>query len=301
MTLTIVPPPKRPPQGQPEGADAGLAPVTGRRAVRLRALTGLAGLGLALLGLSACSRPTGDFDRARPSVTHDVLMPEAGKLVARLREEPVSEFILTDDEKLLRDLGWGLIRPPATQDWIGGTKVELTRTRLLPEKEGLVPVTLYTVFLGSETFRSSNVRFDRIAADARGDATLVPPFCAVATRVAEADLERLRALSSRDLVTTETYAGANARVWENRAYTDWVAQALRFRIQAYQTAVDHFEIETPSGNRVWEANRAIKELETVVRLTEKGCQDTNRFPTAQQTDRSRIYGNWGLERPAPQK
>lgn len=258
-------------------------------------------LAMSGLGPLACSRPTGDFDRARPSVVHDALMPEAGNMAARLREEPVSEFLLTDDEKLLRNLGWGLIRPPATQDWIGGTKVELARTRLLPEREGLVPVTNYTVFLGSERFRSSEVRFDRISADARGDAVLVPPFCEVATRVAKADLDRLRALSSRDLVTVDTYAGANARVWENRAYTGWVAQALRFRIQAYQTAVDHFEIETPSGSRVWEANRAIKELETVVRLTEKGCEQTNRYQSAIDAERSRIFSNWGHERPAPQK
>ena len=250
---------------------------------------------------AGCSRPTGDFGRAQPSVIHDTLMPEAGKLAARVRGEPVSEFILTDDEKLLRDLGWGLIRPPWARDWIGGTKVELSRTRLLPEKDGKVPVTLYSVFLGSERFNSSEARFDRIAADARGDAKLVPPFCEVATRVEAADRERLAAVSRRDILTQDTFEGANARVWENRAYTGWVAQALRFRIQAYQTAADHFEIETPSGSRLWDTNRAIKELEGVVRLAESGCTAENRFDTPEDLKRSRIYKNWGLERPADQK
>ncbi|MEH0071930.1 hypothetical protein V6L77_19120 [Pannonibacter sp. Pt2-lr] len=156
---------------------------------------------------AGCSRPTGDFGRAQPSVIHDTLMPEAGKLAARVRGEPVSEFILTDDEKLLRDLGWGLIRPPWARDWIGGTKVELSRTRLLPEKDGKVPVTLYSVFLGSERFNSSEARFDRIAADARGDAKLVPPFCEVATRVEAADRERLAAVSRRDILTQDTFEG----------------------------------------------------------------------------------------------
>lgn len=257
-------------------------------------------LGAAVL-LAGCSRPAGDFDRAKPSVIHDTIMPEAGKLAARVRKEPVSEFILTDDEKLLRDLGWGLIRPPWTKDWIGGTKVELTRTRLLPEKDGKVPVTLYSVFLGSERFNSSEARFDRIAADARGDAKLVPPFCEVATRVKAADKERLAAVSRRDILTQDTFEGANARVWENQAYIGWVAQALRFRIQAYQTAVDHFEIETPSDTRLWDTNRAIKELEDVVRLTETGCSAENRFDTPEDLKRSRIFNNWGLERPADQK
>ena len=251
--------------------------------------------------VAGCSRPTGDFGRAEPSVIHDTIMPEAGKLAARVRGEPVSEFILTDDEKLLRDLGWGLIRPPWAKDWIGGTKVELARTRVLPEKEGKVPVTLYSVFLGSEKFNSSEARFDRIAADARGDTKLVPPFCEVAARVEASDRERLAAVSRRDMLTQDTFEGANARVWENRAYIGWVAQALRFRIQAYQTATDHFEIETPSGSRLWDTNRAIKELEDVVRLTEKGCAAENRFDTPDDLKRSRIYNNWGLERPPVQK
>ncbi|ADZ71366.1 hypothetical protein [Polymorphum gilvum] len=256
---------------------------------------------LVVLALTGCSRPTGDFDRAAPSVMHDTVLPAAGDLAARYREEPVSTFNLTDDEKLLRDLGWGLIRPPWTKDWIGGTLVELTRTRILPEEQGRVPVVLYSIFLNSEKFRSSNARYDRIAADARGDAKLVMPFCEVARRVEQADEERLRALNARPLVTEEAFAGANARVWENRTYLRWVSQALRFRIKAYQTAVDQLEIETPSGNRVWDTNTAIKDMEKMVRLAEEDCVAENRYRTPDEVLKSRILTGWSREQPPLQK
>ncbi|MEJ8473927.1 hypothetical protein [Roseibium algae] len=265
----------------------------------VRAALGAAALMVVLIG--GCSRPTGDFDRAAPSVIHDKVMPAAGEVSARYRGDPVSKFNLTDDEELLRNRGWGLIRPPWTKDWIGGTIVELSRTRILPEVEGRVPVDLYYIFLSSDKFRSSNARYDRVAADATGDAKLVWPFCEVALRVQKADKERLRVLSNKPLTTEEMYAGAKARVWENRMMISWVGQALRYRIKAYQKAVSSLEIETPSANRLWKTNTAIRTLEGEVRLAENGCDSEKRFGDNTNNKRSRIFTGWGTERPPPVK
>ncbi|MDN3719741.1 hypothetical protein QW131_12595 [Roseibium salinum] len=54
---------------------------------------------VAATALSACTRPTGDFGRAKPSVIHDDLMPAVGNEAARLRGDPVSKFNYTNDEK----------------------------------------------------------------------------------------------------------------------------------------------------------------------------------------------------------
>ncbi|WP_422376859.1 hypothetical protein [Roseibium sp.] len=256
---------------------------------------------LAALGLAACVRPTGDFDRAKPSVIHDKVMPTAGDEAARLRGDPVSKFNYTDDEKLLRNRGWTLIRPPWTKDWIGGTMVELSRTRVLPETEGRVPPDLYLIYLRSDKFRSSNARYDKIAADASGDAELVMPFCEVALRVKKADDERLRVLQRQPVTTEETYEGAKARVWENRVMIKWVGQALRYRIIAYKKALDGLEIETPTQNRVWKVNNAIRELEGQVRIAEAGCDPNTRGVADQPVKRSRIFKNWSTERPPVQK
>lgn len=261
----------------------------------------LAPILLAVLAvLTGCTRPTGDFDRARPSVIHDDLMPAVGENAARLRGDPVSKFNYTNDEKLLRDRGWTLIRPPWTKDWIGGTMVELSRTRVLPETEGRVPPDLYLIYLRSDKFRSSDARYDKIAADATGDAELVMPFCEVALRVQKADDERLRVLRNQKVTTQETYDGAKARVWENRVMIKWVGQALRYRIIAYKKALKGLEIETPSRDRVWKVNNAIRELEGQVRLAEASCEANNRYGQEKPAKKSRIYTGWSTER-APVK
>ncbi|WP_208999977.1 hypothetical protein [Roseibium hamelinense] len=281
----------------------GTWPWATEKAAGKPALTSLRLCALVLLCVSAaaCTRPTGDFDRAEPSVIHDKVMPAAGDRAAKLRFDPVSTFNYTNDEELLRDRGWTLIRPPWTKDWIGGTIVELSRTRVLPEAEGRVPPDLYYHFLSSDKFRSSDARYDRIASDATGDADLVLPFCEVALRVREADSERLRVLANKKVTTQELYNGAKARVWENRMMINWVAQALRFRIEAYKNALDKLEIETPTENRMWKTNNAIRTLEGQVRLAENGCTTSNRYGIAEAPKRSRIYKSWGQERPPVQK
>lgn len=274
--------------------------LNGRRKVDVGRKWQRAALVALVFALAACTRPTGDFDRARPSVIHDDLMPTVGENAARLRGDPVSKFNYTNDEKLLRDRGWTLIRPPWTKDWIGGTMVELSRTRVLPETEGRVPPDLYLIFLRSDKFRSSDARYDKIAADATGDAELVMPFCEVALRVQKADDERLRVLRNQKVTTEETYDGAKARVWENRVMIKWVGQALRYRIIAYKTALKGLEIETPSQDRVWKVNNAIRELEGQVRLAEASCEANNRYGQEKPAKRSRIYTGWSTER-APVK
>ncbi len=251
---------------------------------------------LIAVSLTACTRPTGDFDRARPSVIHDRVMPAAGDEAARLRGDPVSKFNYTNDEKLMRNRGWTLIRPPWTKDWIGGTMVELSRTRVLPEVEGRVPPDLYLIYLRSDKFQSSDARYDKIAADASGDAELVMPFCEVALRVKAADDERLRVLQNKPVKSEETYEGAKARVWENRVMIKWVGQALRYRIIAYKKALDGLEIETPTRDRVWKVNNAIRELEGQVRIAEAGCDPDKRYGDDKPVRRSRIYTGWGTER-----
>lgn len=256
-------------------------------------------LGMALL--VACSRPTGDFDRAAPSFVHDEILPVIGQNAALNRKEPVSNFNLTNDEELLRDRGWTLIRPPATQDWIEGSRVELERTRILPEADRALDPSRYYAFLATDHYRSSDARYERVAVDALADADSVLPFCEVAERVGAADEERLRALGRRSITTQEELEGAQARVWENQRYVDWAMLSLRYRLKSYRHAIDALEIETPSKAKVWDANAAWKRLAAEIVFLEKGCEGIKNFDRELEAKRSRIYTGWGLEGPVQKK
>jgi hypothetical protein len=231
----------------------------------------------ALALLAACGRPTGDFGRAKPSVVHDLVLPQAGGLVAKYgRHEPVSDFNYTDDERELRDRAWAFVRAPHVRDWWLDTLVEGERTRILPALEGegaptpeiagmfgeyglplLDPAydpSRYYAYLRSDRYRSSEARWTKVGEDILGDALLVPPYCAVAARVRRADVERLAALNRQPGIDLNTVDQAYARVSENEATNAWVWRALRYRLTSYRTAIDALEIETPS-EKLWETNR----------------------------------------------
>lgn len=239
-------------------------------------------LALALVTVAACGRPTGDFGRAEPSFLHDTLLPAAGNLVAsQVRKEPVSGFPLTDDERELRSRAWAFVRAPHVRDWWLDTLVEGERTRILPILKGgdaMAPeivamfpeITLpliapaydrsrYHRYLLSDGRASTETLWTRVIDDASADTALIPPFCDVAARVRRSDVERLGALRRQRLVEAGLHEGAEARVWENEETIAWVWQALGYRASSYRYAIDHFQVEAPSG-QLLSANRAYDTL-----------------------------------------
>lgn len=251
--------------------------------------------------VAGCSRPEGDFGRARPSFVHDTMMPAAGKVLAANRGEAVSTFNMTDDEQLLRDRAWNFIRPPHTADWLNGTAAELQRTRISADIDTKLDPADYYKLLSSERYRSSDARYDRVVADADADTALIPPFCKVAVRVEDLDRERMGTIGRRPNLTREEYAGAVARVEENRQLIAWAKRAMRFRLGAYKIAIDRLEIETPSRTRLWDANTAWRRLAGMVRYVDTGCRDLDPLAQEKTVRRSRIFTGWGDERPTPVK
>jgi len=218
----------------------------------------IAALLLAALA-TGCGRPVGDFGRAEPGALHDEWMPSLGRTLARHRDEPVSDFRLTDKERELRDRSWHMIAPPHAEDWIGATKVELRRTRIWSDARTSADRTAYFRYLVAEPFRSSDARFTRIVEDMRADRELIHPFARLALAVERLDRERERALENRRHVSRRDVRNARARIAENRRRISWVRHALRFRLASYRYAIDKLELETPS-DRLFAANRAYDKL-----------------------------------------
>jgi hypothetical protein len=217
---------------------------------------------------TACGRPVGDFGRAEPSYLHDTLLPRVGENRAWWRDEPKSSLPHTTDERELNDRAWNFARAPHVADWWLDSLVEGERTRILPMLKGtgamtpeladtyywwVLPVfdaaydtTRYHRYLMEEGFGSEIARWHRVAADITADTALVPPFCAVAARVRQADVDRYAALQRGYEVGTPFDEDVMARIYENEEAIAWVWRAISYRLSSYRFAIDRLEVEAPS-------------------------------------------------------
>lgn len=253
------------------------------------------------VGLAACSRPTGDFDRAKPNIVYDRVAEDAGRLYRYTVGETVSNLNYTDNELQMRDLGWGLVVPPAAEDWIGASKAQLKRQSLLKDPYAELNPSSYYVHLRSDKYRSSETRYARIIHDLETDRKLLPPFCKIASKVLASDKERLGALKRQRDVNEQFATGVIARTHENKAFVDWVVKATGQRLQAYKIAINALEVETPSHGKIWDANQAYERLNRDYARLPELCYGRIDQKAAPSVKPSRILQGWGLERTPDQK
>ena len=210
--------------------------------------------------LGACvTEPVGDFGRKEESVFHDTILGGAGRMAAFNREEAVSTYQLTDEEKELRDVAWDLIRPP----YGGGSfnsdfKFTLAWSRIRPQAWYEYDAADFYRYLRSDGLLSHETYYERIIAQARSDASRLPVFRDVAVRVGKGDGARRSALRALD-ANAEMKHDAEARIFENGQVVAWVEHSLQQRILAYRTALGRLMIEMPSTKAV-DAEAAIDAL-----------------------------------------
>ncbi len=241
----------------PALAAADPPPGAGRRA----ALAGLAAFLVA--PLAGCGPATGDFGRPVPNVIHDELMPAAGDALARARREPVSAYPLTDDERLLRDLGWAVVMPPLEAQRRQRALAELRRTRILPVDRRRFDKASYVKTLLAEPYRSSAARYARLKDDVVADTLRIDPFFQVAARVAAADRARGRALGLAPEVQPAEQSNALARIEENGLFIAWVRESFDERLVSYRYALDRLILATPDRASI-EVAGAIDAFEDVL-------------------------------------
>lgn len=199
---------------------------------------------LALL-LGACAQ-TGDFGRPQPNVLNDTVYPVAGSALAYVaRGEPVSFYRLTDNEREMRDLGWGVVMPPLEGQIRDRILSELRRTRILPVGRLRLDRASYVRTLIGTDFRSSRARYERLKDDVVTDTLRIEPFFASVDRVARDDRARGRALADVPEVTPFERGNALARIEENGMMIAWARDSFDERLDAYRYALDRLMLETP--------------------------------------------------------
>lgn len=206
-----------------------------------------------------CAR-LGDFDRPTNSVFHDEVLPVAGLFRASHRGEPVSLAPLTDDERALRDLAYGIISPPiAKQKWLLSI-TDLKKSRVLANNDPAFEVEKYADTLIGTAYRSSTARYSRLVDDIRADSVRIAPFFIAAKRVVDMDTARERSLRAVTRLTEQERETAMARIAENRMLIGWVYRRFGERTLGYRYALERLFLSQPAPAAV-DAERALRSLE----------------------------------------
>jgi hypothetical protein len=214
-------------------------------------------LPLVLAALAGCAAPVGDFGRRDRGVYADAMTEIAGPFAPATTGVERAAFHMTDEERELRHLGWGLVKPP-DRDVPGNSLAEFRWWRALPDGWYASYPQAYWSALVVLPVESHETRYQRIIIQARADAQRMPAFRDAASRVGLADGARLQALTSLAVDPT-LRREAEQRVAENRAVVATVCRALAKRIRAYRYANHRLMVETPSTRSV-ETEAAIDAL-----------------------------------------
>ena len=207
--------------------------------------------------LGGCSG--GDFGRARYDVLNDDMHRWIGAEATSSIGLRPSQFQLTDNERLLRDLAYPLIEPPHSRPaW----KSVFGNYQPLPapwRQQVVFDRTAYGRLLIDEPHRSHSSRYAQLMDDVRDDITRFEPFFADAVRVLELDKKRNASLALVSGLSPREHADAIARMQENTLIVQWVQQCLEQRISSYRWALERLVIQAPD-NIAADADRLIGEL-----------------------------------------
>lgn len=207
--------------------------------------------------------PLGDFERPRPSVIHDDVLPALGSFSAKHRKEPVSNFPYTDAERELRDRSWSLLMPQLEQQHFRRWVAEMRRTRIMSVEKTVPDRRDYADKLLDQDFRSSGARFARLEMDIRNDRERYPSFVAAANTVAEYDRVRARSLASTADLDARERTHAEGRIGENALLISAVQTSMRERAGVYRYALERLVIQTPDDGAIG-TERELLALETEI-------------------------------------
>lgn len=221
-----------------------------------RSLSALALL-VAGAALGGCSG--GDFGRTRQDFLNDDMHRWIGAEVTSSVGLRASEFQLTDNERLLRDLAYPLIEPPhsrpAWRSVFGDYAAQPSPWR----QQVAFDRTSYGRTLIDEPHRSHSSRYAQLMDDVRDDITRFEPFFATAVRVIDLDRKRNASLAHISELSPRERADAVARMQENSLIVQWVQQCLERRISSYRWALERLVLQAPD-NMAADADRLIGEL-----------------------------------------
>jgi hypothetical protein len=187
-----------------------------------------------------------DFGRVRASIWTDGIHAWVGRDAARRAGAPISQFYLTEDEILLRDLAYPLIEPPYDRQRWYSVLGEWGMTHYFKPEWYHCDPTAYAAQMMGSYVRSESTRYFRLNDDIRNDVVRIEPFVAVARRVLDMDSKREKSLAYVPVLSGPEVANAKARIGENFLTIAWVQKSLADRAASYRFALERLVIAVPT-------------------------------------------------------
>jgi len=212
-----------------------------------------------LIGMMLGGCSGGDFGRTRQDFRNDDMHRWLGAEATGSVGLRASQFQLTDNERMLRDLAYPLIEPPHSRPAWKSVFGNYTALPSPWRQKVVFDRTAYGRTLIDEPHRSHASRYAQLMEDVRDDITRFEPFFASAARVIELDKKRNASLKLVSALTPAERADAVARMEENTLIVQWVQQCLEQRISSYRWALERLVIHAPD-NIAADADRLIGEL-----------------------------------------
>jgi hypothetical protein len=212
---------------------------------------------LASVMLAGCSG--GDLGRTRQDFLNDDMHGWIGGEATSSVGLPASQFQLSDNERLLRDLAYPLIEPPHSRPAWRSVFGDYQPLASPWRQEAVFDRSAYGRMLIDEPHRSYASRYAQLMEDVRDDITRFEPFFADAVRVIDLDKKRNAALAHISELSPRERTDAVARMQENSLIVQWVQQCLERRVSSYRWALERLVLQTPD-NMAADADRLIGEL-----------------------------------------
>lgn len=216
-------------------------------------------LTIALLSVALGGCAGGDLGRTRASALNDDMHRWIGAETVNSIGKRASEFQLSDNERLLRDLAYPFIEPPHSRPAWKTVFGDYARMPAPWRQEIAFDRTAYGRRLIDEPHRSHMSRYAQLMEDVRDDLTRFDPFFAAAAVVADLDGKRRASLALVSGLSPPEHDDAVARMKENRLIVEWVRQRLHQRVAAYRWALERLVIHAPDDVAA-DADRLITQL-----------------------------------------
>jgi hypothetical protein len=187
-----------------------------------------------------------DFGRVRPSLRTDDMHRWLGPAVTQQYGQVASQFPLTDDERMLRDLAYPLIEPAYDRQRWYSVLNEYGLSGVFHPQNWVYDPGAYAEAMFARHTRSTETYYARLIDDVRNDIDRIGPFAVVARRVSDMDMRRDKSLRYVSNMTPAEHANAVARMSENALIARWVHQSLIERAQAYRFALERLVVTAPS-------------------------------------------------------